>query len=265
MNGGPDILREILAHKREEVAARKLALPLAELKRRALASTAPQGFHAAIRRALAAGRAAVIAEIKRVSPSRGVIRQDFDPRRLAESYADGGATCLSVLTDSKFFGGSDEYIAVTKQAAGLPVLRKDFIIDPYQVFEARAIGADCVLLIAAALDDGALRELAAAAAEAELDVLVEVHDRLELERALMLRTPLIGINNRDLHTFETSLETTLKLLPDVFPDRTVVTESGIATAEDVRLLRRHDVNVFLIGETLLRAADPGAKLRELFA
>jgi len=264
MNGGPDILREILAHKREEVAARKRALPIAEMKQRALSSPPPLGFRAAIGRAIEAGRPAVIAEIKRASPSRGVIRQDFDPRRLAESYLRGGATCLSVLTDSKFFGGADEHVAAAKQAAKLPVLRKDFTIDPYQVFEARAIGADCILLIVAALDDAALRELADAAMEAELDVLVEVHDRLELERALMLRTPLIGINNRDLHTFQTSLDTTLKLLIDVFPDRTVVTESGIGTAEDVVLMRARDVNAFLIGETLLRAADPGAKLRELF-
>ena len=260
----PDILREILAHKAGEVAARKAALPFPEMKRRALESPLPTGFHAALRRVLEAGRPAVIAEIKKASPSRGVIRADFDPRAIAESYARAGAACLSVLTDSRYFGGSDEHVATAKQAAGLPVLRKDFTVDPYQVFEARAIGADCVLLNVAALTDGALRELADAAAEAGLDVLVEVHDRLELERALVLRTPLIGINNRDLHTFETSLDTTLKLLPDMFPDRTVVTESGIGTAEDVRMLRRHDVNVFLVGETLLRAVDPGAKLRELF-
>jgi indole-3-glycerol phosphate synthase len=264
MNQGPDILREILAHKREEVAARKAAAPLPELKRRASASAAPLGFHAAIRRVLESGRPAVIAEIKRASPSRGVIREDFDPARIAESYAHAGAACLSVLTDAKFFGGADEHVAAAKSAARLPVLRKDFTIDPWQVFEARALGADCVLLIVAALTDAALRELADAAAEAGLDVLVEVHDRLELERALVLRTPLIGINNRDLRTFATSLDTTLKLLPDVFPDRTVVTESGIATAEDVALRRRHDVNAFLVGETLLRAGDPGAKLRELF-
>ncbi|HEY7841384.1 MAG TPA: indole-3-glycerol phosphate synthase TrpC [Gammaproteobacteria bacterium] len=265
MTGGSDILREILAHKREELAARMAATPLPEIRERASASAAPLGFHAAIRRALDAGRPAVIAEIKRASPSRGVIREDFDPARIAESYAHAGATCLSVLTDSKYFGGADEHVAAAKGAAKLPVLRKDFTIDPWQVFEARAIGADCVLLIVAALTDAALRELVDAAAEAGLDVLVEVHDRLELERALVLRTPLIGINNRDLRTFETSLDTTLKLLPDVFPDRTVVTESGIAAAGDVALMRRHDVNAFLVGETLLRAADPGAKLRELFA
>jgi indole-3-glycerol phosphate synthase len=261
---GRDILGEIIAHKRVELAARKAALPHPEMQRRALAAPAPLGFLGAIRAAIETGRPAVIAEIKRASPSRGVIRADFDPQRLAESYAGAGATCLSVLTDGKYFGGADEHVALAKQASGLPVLRKDFALDPYQVFEARAIGADCVLLIVAALNDAELRGLADAAAEAGLDVLVEVHNRLELERALVLRTPLIGINNRDLHTFETRLDTTLSLLPDMFPDRTVVAESGIHTAEDVRLLRRHEVNAFLVGEALLRAADPGAKLRELF-
>jgi indole-3-glycerol phosphate synthase len=261
---GRDILVEIVTHKRAELAARKAALPYAEMQRRAQAAPPPLGFHAAIRRALAKGKPAVIAEIKRASPSRGVIRADFDPARIAESYARAGAACLSVLTDAKFFGGDDAHVAAAKRAAGLPVLRKDFTLDPYQVFEARLVGADCVLLIVAALTDAALRELADAAAEAGLDVLVEVHDRLELERALVLRTPLIGINNRDLRTFEANLDTTLGLLPEVFPDRTIVTESGINTAEDVARMRRHEVNAFLIGETLLRAADPGAKLRELF-
>jgi indole-3-glycerol phosphate synthase len=264
MSARPDILAEILANKRQELSRRTAAVPLPEMRRRARAAPAPLGFHRAIRRAIEAGRPAVIAEIKKASPSRGVIRADFDPREIARSYADAGATCLSVLTDEKYFQGRDEYVAAAKEAAGLPVLRKDFTLDAYQVYEARAIGADCVLLIAAALADGALRELAAVAAELELDALVEVHDREELERALALRTPLIGINNRDLRTFETRLETTLGLLADMLPDRTVVTESGINSAEEVRRLRRHDVNAFLIGETLMRSADPGAKLRELF-
>jgi indole-3-glycerol phosphate synthase len=264
MSAPPDILAEILANKRRELARRMTAVPIADMRRRARAAPAPLAFHRAIRRAIEAGRPAVIAEIKKASPSRGVIRADFDPREIARSYADAGAACLSVLTDEKYFQGRDEYVAVAKEAAGLPVLRKDFTLDAYQVYEARAIGADCVLLIAAALPDGVLRELAAVAGDLELDALVEVHDREELERALALRTPLIGINNRDLRTFETRLDTTLGLLADMPPDRTVVTESGIDTAEDVRLMRRHDVNAFLVGETLMRSADPGAKLRELF-
>ncbi|MBI2993901.1 MAG: indole-3-glycerol phosphate synthase TrpC [Gammaproteobacteria bacterium] len=259
-----DILERILVRKREEVAERKAATPFAEMKRRALSAPAPAGFFAAVRREIEAGRPAVIAELKKASPSRGLIRPDYDPRRLAESCCQGGATCLSVLTDEPFFEGRDQDLVEAKRAAGLPVLRKDFTLDPWQVYEARALGADCVLLIVTALSDPALRELATAAADAGVDVLVEVHDRTELERALMLRTPLIGMNNRDLRTFETDLNNTLNLLVDVFPDRTVVTESGIRSREDVALMRRHGVNAFLVGETLMRAPDPGAKLRELF-
>lgn len=260
-----DILATILAHKREWVAARKAETPLEELKRRCEeAAPAPgPGFHQTLRRVVEEGRPAVIAEIKKASPSKGVIREDFDPAGIAAAYAAAGAACISVLTDEKFFQGADRHLEQARAATGLPVLRKDFIIDPYQVYEARAMGADCILLIAAALDDARLRELAAVAVESGLDVLVEVHDREELERALMLRTPLIGINNRDLRTFETSLQTTLGLLPDVFPDRTVVTESGINSRADIELMRRHDVHAFLVGESLLRESDPGAALRAL--
>ena len=265
MANAPDILTAIIESKREVVAARKAALPLAALKARLADSPAapPAGFYRAIRRAVEQGRPAIIAEIKKASPSKGVIRADFDPARLAETYAQAGAACLSVLTDERYFQGADEHLRQAKAAARLPVLRKDFIIDPYQIYEARALGADCVLLIVAAVEDGRLRELAATAAELGMDALVEVHNREELERGMMLRAPLIGINNRDLRTFETSLQTTLGLLPDVFPDRTVVTESGIQSREDIALMRSHDVHAFLIGETLMGAEDPGEKLREL--
>ena len=265
MANAPDILTAIIASKREFVAARKAALPLEALKARLADSPAapPAGFYHAIKRAVEQGRPAIIADIKKASPSKGVIRADFDPARLAETYAQAGATCLSVLTDERYFQGSDEHLRQAKAASGLPVLRKDFIIDPYQIYETKALGADCVLLIAAALDDGRLRDLAATAMGLGLDALVEVHNREELERGMMLRTPLIGINNRDLRTFETSLQTTLGLLPDVFPDRTVVTESGIRNREDIALMRGHDVHAFLIGETLMQADDPGEKLREL--
>lgn len=265
MANAPDILTAIIESKREVVAARKAALPLAALKARLADSPAapPAGFYRAIRRAVEQGRPAIIAEIKKASPSKGVIRADFDPARLAETYAQAGAACLSVLTDERYFQGADEHLRQAKAAARLPVLRKDFIIDPYQIYEARALGADCVLLIVAAVEDGRLRELAATAAELGMDALVEVHNREELERGMMLRAPLIGINNRDLRTFETSLQTTLGLLPDVFPDRTVVTESGIRNREDIALMRSHDVHAFLIGETLMGAEDPGEKLREL--
>ena len=267
MANAPDILAAIIESKREVVAARKAALPLAALKAQLADGPAvpPAGFYRAIRRAVEQGRPAIIAEIKKASPSKGVIRADFDPVRLAEAYAQAGAACLSVLTDERYFQGADEHLRQAKAAARLPTLRKDFIIDPYQVYEAKALGADCVLLIVAALDDGRLRELAATATELDLDALVEVHNREELERGMMLRAPLIGINNRDLRTFETSLQTTIGLLPDVFPDRTVVTESGIRNREDIALMRGHDVHAFLIGETLMKADDPGEKLRELLA
>ena len=261
----PDILATILEYKQEWVAARKAAVPLTQLKQQIRDARPATGFYRAVRSAIDNGRPAVIAEIKKASPSKGVIRQDFDPVAIAEAYADAGAVCLSVLTDEKFFQGSDQHLEQAKAASGLPVLRKEFIIDPYQVYETRAIGADCILLIVAALDDLRMQELAATAADIGLDVLVEVHNREELERGLLLRTPLIGINNRNLHTFETSLETTLGLLADVFPDRTVVTESGIHNRADIALMRSRDVHAFLIGEALLRSDDPGAALRALIS
>jgi indole-3-glycerol phosphate synthase len=214
---------------------------------------------------VAGGGAAVIAEVKKASPSKGVIRENFLPADIARSYERGGATCLSVLTDVDFFQGADDYLGQARQACRLPVLRKDFTVDPYQVAEARAIGADAVLLIVAALEQGQMLELSQAAREVGVDVLVEVHDRGELERALELDTPLLGINNRDLHTFDMRLETTFELLPFIPPDRMVVTESGIHTREDVALMRERDVHAFLVGEAFMRADEPGEKLAELFS
>jgi len=212
-----------------------------------------------------AGRAAVIAEIKKASPSRGILREDFDPEQIAISYENGGAACLSVLTDIDFFKGADAYLQQARAACSLPVLRKDFVIDPYQVYEARALGADCILLIVAALDDDLLRELLQLAGELGMDALVEVHDATELQRALAMPAPLLGINNRDLRTFETRLDTTLGYLQQIPDDRLVVTESGIHTVDDVALMRSHGVNCFLVGEAFMRAPEPGAKLAELFA
>lgn len=260
----PDILNRILNRKREEVAERQHATPPADIKARAQKGTPTRGFYRAIRQTIDAGRPAVIAEIKKASPSRGVIRADFEPADIARSYAGGGAACLSVLTDIDFFQGHDDFLLQAKDACELPVLRKDFIIDPYQVYESRAIGADCILLIVSALTDPQLREFADIAAELDMDVLVEVHDREELERGLMLRTPLIGINNRDLRTFETSIETTIGLMPDVFPDRTVITESGIHSSDDVARLRKNHVDAFLVGEAFMESENPGARLRKLF-
>lgn len=259
-----DILTRILMRKREEIAERMAQVSIETLKQRAKSAPAPRGFFHALSRTLSEGRSAVIAEIKKASPSKGIIRADFDPAWLAKSYERGGASCLSVLTDRDFFQGDDQYLIDARAACALPVLRKDFIIDPYQVYEARAIGADCILLIVAALNDADMQDLAWCAIELGMDVLVEVHDREELERAQMLRTPMIGINNRDLHTFKTDLNTTIGLLTDVYPDRLVVTESGIHTREDVALMRRHGVNAFLVGEAFMKADDPGARLAELF-
>ena len=258
------ILHKILARKREEVAARRPRNSLASLEQRIAEQTAVRGFAAAIAARAAAGQAAVIAEVKKASPSKGVIREDFRPAQIAASYQRGGAACLSVLTDVDFFQGSDAYLQQARAACELPVLRKDFTVDPYQVIEARAIGADAVLLIVAALEQEQMRELAHTAAEVGVDLLVEVHDRAELERALELETPLIGINNRDLHSFETRLETTLELLPYIPADRQVVTESGIHSAEDVASMRNHQVHGFLVGEAFMRAQEPGEKLREMF-
>ncbi len=260
----PTILRKILNRKAEEVAARRAVHSLASLEGRIQEQGASRGFGRSLQRQAAAGEPAVIAEIKKASPSKGVIREDFHPAQIAQSYQQGGATCLSVLTDQDFFQGSDAYLQQARAACDLPVLRKDFTIDPYQVVEARAIGADAVLLIVAALADEQMRELMQAASEVGVDVLVEVHDRAELERALELPTPLIGINNRDLHTFDTRLSTTLDLLPHVPADRLVITESGIHTTADVALMRDAGVQTFLVGEAFMRAESPGDRLRELF-
>jgi len=260
----PTILRKILQRKAEEVASCRARTSLGSLEQRISEQTAPRGFAAALQQQVARAEPAVIAEVKKASPSKGVIREDFQPAAIARSYQDGGASCLSVLTDIDFFQGANEYLQQARSACDLPVIRKDFTIDPYQVVEARAIGADAVLLIVAALADDQMHELAHTAAEAGLDVLVEVHDRAELERALELATPLIGINNRDLHTFETRLETTLELLAHIPADRVVVTESGIHSSADVALMRDNGVYAFLVGEAFMRADEPGAKLRELF-
>jgi indole-3-glycerol phosphate synthase len=261
----PDILKKILARKAEEVAERSARTPIEELRRRAAVAPAPRGFVDAIRARIAAGQPAVIAEIKKASPSKGILRADFHPAEIARSYERHGATCLSVLTDADFFQGSDAHLQEARAACSLPVLRKDFTIDPYQVYEARVLGADAILLIVAALDDARLRELSALARTLGMDVLVEVHDAAELERALPLEDALLGINNRNLHTFETRLETTFDLLPMIPRNRIVITESGILTAADVTRLRERGVQTFLIGEAFLRAGDPGDRLEELFA
>jgi indole-3-glycerol phosphate synthase len=262
--GEVDILTRIVRHKAREVTARARSLPLAELRSRAAAAPPPRGFASVMEARIADGDVAVIAEIKKASPSQGVIRHDFDPVQIARSYAAAGATCLSILTDEEFFQGADRYLVAAREACTLPVLRKDFMIDPYQVWEARMIGADCILLIVAALGDAQLTELSGLALELGMDVLVEVHDGSELERALALRLPLVGINNRDLRSFETRLETTIELLDRVPQDRVVVTESGIQRPADVKYLRDHGVNAFLVGEAFMRAAEPGARLVELF-
>ncbi len=264
MNDTPDILRKILERKTEEIAERVGRLSLEELKKRVASAAAPRGFLRVIRDRIAAGQPAIIAEIKKASPSKGLLRADFRPGEIAKSYERHGATCLSVLTDEDFFQGADAYLQEARAACRLPVLRKDFTMDAYQVYEARAIGADAILLIVAALGDGRMRELATLAAELGMDVLVEVHDEHELERALALETPLIGVNNRDLRTFHTTLQTTLGLLGKIPQDRVVVTESGIHTPADVALLRAQGVQVFLVGEAFMKAANPGEKLQELF-
>jgi indole-3-glycerol phosphate synthase len=259
-----DILNRILARKAEEIAERRTRLPLAELSARIAELPDTRGFAAAIEAKIAAGLPAVIAEVKKASPSKGVIRANFDPVAIARSYAAGGAACLSILTDSDFFQGSETFLQQAREACSLPLLRKDFILDPYQVYEARAIGADCILLIAAALDDDVLMQLSLLAAELDLDVLCEVHDEEELERALALPVPLIGVNNRNLRSFETSLETSLSLQELMEYDRILVAESGIHTPEDVVRLRAGGIQAFLVGEAFMRAEDPGAELRRLF-
>ncbi|MDO9287089.1 MAG: indole-3-glycerol phosphate synthase TrpC [Aquabacterium sp.] len=260
-----DILNQIVAVKREEVPAARAQRSEAALRELAAAQSAPRGFAAALRAKIAAGQAAVIAEIKKASPSKGVIREHFVPAEIAASYARHGAACLSVLTDERFFQGHADYLRQARAACPLPVLRKDFMIDPYQVLEARAMGADCILLIAACLGDPQMAELEACAIALGLDVLVEVHDGDELDRALRLKTPLVGINNRNLRTFEVSLDTTLGLLPRVPADRLLVTESGILGRADVQRMRAAQVHAFLVGEAFMRADDPGAALASVFA
>lgn len=259
------VLDRILLRKQEEVAERLQLAPLAQVQQQAREQSPARGFIRALQDKLEQHQAAVIAEIKKASPSKGVIREDFSPADIAKSYQQGGAACLSVLTDRDFFQGHEDFLQQARAACSLPVLRKDFTIDPYQVWEARAIGADCILLIVAALEDDTLAELYATANEAGLDTLVEVHTGEELERALKLGAAMIGINNRDLHTFELSLENTYKLLDRVPDDRLLITESGILAPEDVAAMRSRNVNSFLVGEAFMRADDPGAELRRFFA
>jgi len=259
-----DILDRILAVKRGEIAAAKMRNDLSAIRRQALSAPPVRDFIGAMRARIAAGHPAVIAEIKKASPSKGVLREDFRPADIAASYAKNGAACLSVLTDEQFFQGCPEYLAAAREASGLPVLRKDFIIDPYQVLEARAMGADCILLIVAALGLDQMRELETVAREVGMAVLVEVHDATELDLALALQTPLIGINNRNLRTFKTSLDTTLSLSPGIPAGRLTVTESGIMSPADVQFMRGHGIHAFLVGEAFMRAPDPGIELKSMF-
>ncbi|MDC8785051.1 indole-3-glycerol phosphate synthase TrpC [Roseateles koreensis] len=259
-----DILRRIVAVKHEEMKAARQARSLASQREEAEARLDTRGFEAALRAKIAAGRSAVIAEIKKASPSKGVLREDFRPADIARSYAAHGAACLSVLTDAQFFQGAQAYLEQARAACALPVLRKDFMVDEYQVFEARAMGADCILLIAACLDDAQMADLEAIAHGLKMDVLVEVHDGVELERALRLKTPLVGINNRNLRTFEVTLDTTLGLLNRVPPDKLLVTESGILGPADVQKMRAAQVHAFLVGEAFMRAPEPGEALAALF-
>ena len=261
----PTVLEKIIARKFQEVAERRARVGLAELEALAKVADAPRGFAKALIEQAGRKQPAVIAEIKKASPSKGVIREHFVPAEIAVSYEKGGATCLSVLTDVDYFLGADAYLQQARAAVSLPVIRKDFMVDPYQIVEARALGADCVLLIVAALDDVKMAELAATAKDVGLDVLVEVHDGDELERALkILDTPLVGVNNRNLHTFEVSLEATLDLLPRIPRDRLVVTESGILNRADVELMEINEVYSFLVGEAFMRAEQPGLELQRLF-
>ncbi len=264
MNETADILKKILDRKAEEIANRKQRMPIETLQEIASSIEAPRGFSAALQSRARSKKPAIIAEIKKASPSKGVIRENFKPLEIAQDYAMNGATCLSILTDKDFFQGSEAYLQMARESCPLPVLRKDFMIDPYQIHESRALGADCILLIVAALEDEQMLELANTATELGMDVLVETHNAQELERALSLDTKLIGINNRDLRTFETSLQTTLDLKQSIPDDCLVITESGIHTQEDVQLMLDNDIYTFLVGEAFMRADSPGKKMRELF-
>jgi indole-3-glycerol phosphate synthase len=265
MTNTPDILKTILAKKAEEVARRKTGMPISNLEEIASGVERPRGFYNMLQSKASAKKPAIIAEIKKASPSQGVIRENFQPVTIGQDYAMNGATCLSVLTDKEFFQGSEAYLQMVRERCPLPVLRKDFMIDVYQIYEARALGADCILLIVAALEDSLLHELSDTATKLGMDVLVEVHDDEELQRALTLDTKLIGINNRNLRTFETTLQTTLDLKQEIPNDRLVITESGIHTPDDVQLMLDNDVYAFLVGEVFMRAESPGRKMRELFA
>jgi len=263
-----DILNKILDVKADEISAAKKHQDLASLRRDVESNTEAlgqiRGFETSLRGKIAAGKAGVIAEVKKASPSKGVLREDFHPAEIATSYAKHGAACLSVLTDERFFQGAPDYLKQARNACAIPALRKDFMIDPYQVYQARSWGADCILLIVAALDHGLMRELEACAHEIGMDVLVEVHDADELDAALTLKTALLGINNRNLRTFETTLDTTINLLPRIPEDKLVITESAIRTRDDVQRMRDHAVHAFLVGEAFMRAQDPGAELAQLF-
>jgi indole-3-glycerol phosphate synthase len=259
-----NILDQIVAVKREEIAAARKKRPLQEVREDALTRVLTRDFEGALRRKIAAGQPAVIAEVKKASPSKGVLREDFIPADIAQSYAEHGAACLSVLTDRQFFQGSADYLKQARASCDLPVLRKDFMVDPYQVYESRVLGADCILLIAACLADDQMAELEGIARSLDMAVLVEVHDRAELERALKLKTRLVGVNNRNLRSFEVSLDTTLGMLAEIPADRLLVTESGIASPADVQKMRAAGVHAFLVGEAFMRAPDPGVALAELF-
>ena len=259
-----DILEEIVAVKQQEIAAAIRRKPLAVMREDAESRVLTRDFVGAIRAKIAAGKAAVIAEVKKASPSKGVLRADFIPADIAQTYAEHGAACLSVLTDKQFFQGDVDYLKQARASCSLPVLRKDFMVDNYQIYESRVMGADCILLIAACLDDSQMKDMEALAMSLDMAVLVEVHDELELDRALTLKTPLIGINNRNLKTFEVSLDTTIRLADKVPANRLVVTESGIASIDDVKKLRAANINAFLVGEAFMRAEDPGVALDALF-
>ncbi|MEE9352319.1 MAG: indole-3-glycerol phosphate synthase TrpC [Thiotrichaceae bacterium] len=264
MTDTPDILKKILTTKAQEIAQRSAKKNLNALMEEASKADAVRPFVGALQASVAAGNPAIIAEIKKASPSKGVMRENFVPAEIAQNYEQGGASCLSVLTDKNYFQGSEAYLQQARAACSLPVLRKDFTVDPYQVYEARAVAADCILLIVSALEDTQMAELYSLATELGMDALIEVHDEQELERALKIDAPLVGINNRNLRTFETDLNTTIRMLDDIPDNRIIVTESGIHTVEDIKLMRDHQVNTFLVGEAFMRADNPGNELQKLF-